>query len=230
MTHPVAGASATRSPASSRGATRRSCGHPGRPDRRHRASPAPPTASGRSRTVQGRPCSAPRRIVLLPLLRPARRASGRGPASGLWLDVEYFGDRYGAVPRAVRLRRTARPTPGRPLQAGRAALERRRGGPPALPARALPAPRLRSRPDPEPGRLVPRRVPQRGADLGRRASPSSRPRTRPPSRSTAPLPDLRKLPGPLLPHQLPLHRDHERVQLQVHVVPRRRSWTAAAGS
>ena len=36
-----------------------------------------------------------------------------------------------------------------------------------------------------------------------------------------PLPELKKLPGPLLPDQLPVHRDHERLQLQVHLVPGR---------
>ena len=48
--------------------------------------------------------------------------------------------------------------------------------------------------------------------------------------AVAPLARAAQDAGAPLPDQLPLRRDHERLQLQVHVVPGRRSWAAGAAS
>ena len=157
-------------------------------------------------------------VVLLPL----RRAPGGVPAPGGRRAVgggRVLRPPLRGVPAPVRLGRPGLSL-GRPLQGGRAALAAGHGGPPSLPPRGLPAPRLRPREDAEPRGLLPPRVPPRAPRLAPRGEPRSAggprglPRRRPPAR---PAQDA----GPLLPDQLPLHRDHERLQLQVHVVPGR---------
>ena len=96
--------------------------------------------------------------------------------------------------------RTARRECDGPLQGRRAALATpSAAGAAPLPARALPAARLRPRPHPEPGRLLPHRVPPRGAGLARRGQPRSARRRSPPSRRWRPCPELRKMPGRFYP-------------------------------
>ena len=173
------------------------------------------------RTVQGRPCLTPDERSLLPLLRAARGASARAPRRGLWLEVEYFGDRYGAVPRAVRLDRPRRPTTrastSRPSSAGTAtppgcaASGARSSRCPTSTPRAR---RTRARPS----------ASSSGSEVlisRRDASPCA-----PPADAAAFTRDgaaarAAQAARPLLPDQLPLHRDHQRLQLQVHVVPGR---------
>ena len=196
-------------------------GRPARPARRRRAS-------GRSRTVQGRPCLTPDEAsYYLYFVLPAEflaRAPARALAGGRVLRRPLR-----AVPRAVRLDATARAECDGLYKPAEQRWDGDAAGPAPLPARALPAARLRSGAHAEPGRVLPRRVPPRGADRargGRRCEPPADAAAFP---RVAPLPELKKLPGPLLPDQLPLHRDHQRLQLQVHVVPGRHHGPRAAG-
>ena len=109
---------------------------------------------------------------------------------------------------------------GRPLQDGRAALAAGGGRPAAVPPGAVRAAGLRSGAHAEPRRLVPPRVPQGAPGDPRARAPraAARPRRLPRRGAAArPAQDAR----PLLPDRLPVHRDHQRVQLQVHVVPGR---------
>ena len=222
---------------------RRSERHPRPPGRRPRPPPAaaptalevevgpggpagatsrcPPAATARGR----RPWSRAARACARPSPRTTStsscpRRSGGGPAAGLWVEVEYFGARYGEF-RVQYASTRPRRAVGRPLQGRRAALAAGGGGAAALPPRALP-----------PARLRPRRArrtwapPSASSSAARSSSRACVAHLAPPARP-------RRLPrrgaaaraaqdaGPLLPDQLPLRRDHERVQLQVHVVPGR---------
>ena len=193
---------------------------PDGPRGRHRASPARATASGKSRTVQGRPCLTPdERSYYLYFVLPAEFLRARA-AGGPLARRRVLRRPLRPVPRAVRLdgpRGRAR----RPLQAGRAALGRRR-------RRACAASGARSSRCPT---STPARTQNQGASFRvefRREVLVSRLAV-----SLAPPADAaaftaRGAParaeedaGALLPHQLPLHRDHQRLQLQVHVVPGR---------
>ena len=161
---------------------------------------------------------AAHRVLLLPLLRPARglpAAGGRGPVGRGRVPRPPLR----RVPAAVRLVRPG-PALGRPLQGRRAALAARGGGPAPLPPGRVPPARLRPRPHAERGRLLPPRVPPRAPRLPRRGGPRRPAGPRGLPRGGAPARAAQDA-GPPLPHQLPLRRDHERVQLQVHVVPRR---------
>ena len=159
-----------------------------------------------------------RRSVALPLFRAARGASARARARGV-AEVEYFGDRYAQF--RVQYASTDRPRKATASTRPRSSAGSRGRGPPPLPPRPLPAARLRRYAHPEPGRVLPDRVPAGGSRLAGNGT-----RWQPPE-------DAHALPGggpaaraaqdarPLLPDQLPLHRDHQRLQLQVHVVPGR---------
>ena len=148
--------------------------------------------------VQGRPCLAPdESSYYLYFVLPGRPA---GPRRRAALASRSSTSATATASSASSTSPRPRAPPGRPLQGGRAALERRRGRPAPLPPRALPAARLRSRPHPEPGRLLPHRVPQRGA--GERASPVTLDSARGPRRLSPPwlpCPSCAKLPGRFYP-------------------------------
>ena len=137
------------------------CRGDGRRPRRAAGQPARPRRGRRALGGPHRPGPAlpdPRRGVLLPVLRAARRAARPLPGRGLGRG-RVLRRPLRPVPRAVRLhgpRRGVR----RPLQAGRAALGAGDAAGLRRFRRALfPLPDFDAAPHPEPGRVVPARVP-----------------------------------------------------------------------
>ncbi len=169
-------------------------------------------------TVAGRSCLRPTESAYY-LYAVLPDGFKRRATAGLWVEVEYSRQRVRTVPPAVRLERPHGRRAGA-LQGGDPALAARSGGAHALPAGRLPAARLRQRPRAEPRRVLPPRVPARAPDHEGRGEPRSpaRPRELPGHGARA---RAQEAAGTLLPDQLPVRRDHERLQLQVHLVPGR---------
>ena len=192
--------------------------------RRARAatSPCPGPADGvwEVESRAGPALPAPRRVVLLPLLRPAPRPSWLGPAEGAVARrratsaTATASSGCSTSPTTARLPWTASTRPAEQRWNGDAVgLRRFRRALFPCPTSIPPGPRTRA----------PRSASSSGArcwsadltvtleapdDLGGLRLDGSPARAAEAARA-------------LLPHQLPLHRDHERLQLQVHVVPRR---------
>ena len=191
-----------------RGAARQ----PARPQRRRRALRGPHRP--------GTSVPDPRRGVLLPVLRAARGAARPLPRPGV--------GRGRVLRRAATASSACSTRPPTAARSTRASTSRRRSSGSRRAAglrrfrRALfPLPDFDAAADAEPGGVVPAGVPVRDAGLAGLRSRLHEPEDRARFTARGAAARAEEAARPLLPHQLPLRRDHQRLQLQVHLVPGR---------
>ena len=166
---------------------------------------------------------------LLPAARPSPpttstascpRPSGAGRPAGLWVEVEYRGRPLRRVPAAVRLDRPERQPRTASTRPPSSAGSPRRwacaasGAPSSTCPTSTPAARRTRAPPSASSSAASCSSPRVAVSLAAPPDLAAFPAVAPAARAAQDA-------GPPLPDQLPLRRDHERVQLQVHLVPRR---------